>query len=51
MVEIAVVSMFSDNVQYWLKGPMKVLLETGKETMLTKAVYTDKELNAIWDRG
>ena len=46
-VEIAVVSMFSDNVQYWLKGPMKVLLETGKETMLTKAVYMDKELNAI----
>ena len=26
---------------------MKVLLETGKETMLTKAVYMDKELNAI----
>ena len=45
--EVAVISMFSDNVQYWLKGPMKVLLKTGKETMLTKAVYTDKELNAI----
>ena len=26
---------------------MKVLLQTGKETMLTKAVYTDKELAAI----
>ena len=45
--KIAVAGMFSDNVQYWLKGPMKVLLETGKETMLTIAVYTDKELNAI----
>ena len=45
--EIAVVSMFSDNVQYRLKGLMKVLLETGKETMLTKVVYMDKERNAI----
>ena len=26
---------------------MKVLLKTGKETMLTKVVYMDKELNAI----
>ena len=45
--EVAVISMFSDNVQCWLKGPMKVLLKTGKEIMLTKAVYTNKELNAI----
>ena len=49
--EITVISMFSDNVQYWLKGPMKVLLETGEETMLTKGVYTDKELNAILGPG
>ena len=49
--EIAVISMFSDNVQYWLKGPMKVLLETGEKTMLTKEVYTDKELNAILGPG
>ena len=45
--EAAVVSMFSDNVQYWLKEPMKILLKTGKETTLSKGVYTDKELNAI----
>ena len=45
--EIAVVSMFSDNAQYLLKGPMKILLKTGKETILTKGVYTDKELNAM----
>ena len=45
--EIVVVSMLSDNVQYWLKGPMKILLKTGKEIVLTKAVYTDKELNAL----
>ena len=45
--QIAVVSMLSDNVQYWLKGPMKILLKTGKEIVLMKAVYTDKELNAL----
>ena len=45
--EVAVISMFSDNVQCWLKGPMKVLLKTGKEIMLTKAVYMNKEPNAI----
>ena len=45
--QITVISMFSDNIQYWLKGPMKVMLETGKETTLTKVVYMDKELNAI----
>ena len=45
--EVAVVIMLSDNVQYWLEGPMKILLKTGKETMLTKGVYMDKELNAI----
>ena len=39
--------MFSNNVQYWLKGPMKVLLETGKEIVLNKVIYTDKEPNAL----
>ena len=46
-VEVAVVSMFSDNVQYWLKGHLKVQLKSGKEIMLNKGVYTDKELNAL----
>ena len=45
--EITVVSMFSNNVQYWLKGPMKLLLKTGKKIVLNKVVYTDKELNAL----
>ena len=45
--EIAVVSMLSHNVQYWLKGPMKILLKSGKEIALNKAIYTDKELNAL----
>ena len=36
--EIAVVSMFSNDVQYWLKEPIKVLLKTGKKIVLNKAV-------------
>ena len=46
-VEIAVVSMISNDVLYWLKGPIEVLLETGKKIVLNKEVYTDKEPNAI----
>ena len=45
--EVAVVSIFSDNVQYWLKEPMKILLPSGENVELTKGVYMDKELNAI----
>ena len=45
--EIAVVSMFSNNVLYWLQGPIEVLLKTGKKLVLNKGVYTDKELNSL----
>ena len=45
--EIAVVSMFSNNVLYWLRGPIEVLLETGKKIVLNKGAYTDKELNLL----
>ena len=45
--EIAVVSMHSNNAQYWLQGPIEVLSITGKKIVLNKAVYTDKELNEI----
>ena len=45
--EIAVVSMFINNVLYWLQGPIEVLLETGKKIVLNKVVYTDKELNLL----
>ena len=45
--EIAVVSIISINVLYWLKGPIEVLLETGKKIVLNKEVYTDKEPNEI----
>ena len=45
--EIAVVSMLSDNVQYWLKGPIKVLLKTGEEIVLNKGAYTNRELSLL----
>ena len=45
--DIAVVSMLSDNVQYWLQGSIEVLLKTGKKIVLNKGIYTDKELNSL----
>ena len=39
--------MLSDNVQYWLQGPIEVLLKTGKKIVLNKGVYTDKKLNSL----
>ena len=45
--DIAVVSMLSDNVQYWLQGFIEVLLKTGKKIMLNKGVYLHKELNSL----
>ena len=46
-MEIAVVSMLSDNVQYWLQESIEVLLKTSKKIVLNKGVYTDKELNLL----
>ena len=45
--EIAVVRMLSGNVQYWLQGPIEVLLKTSKKIVLHKGVYTDKEPNTL----
>ena len=47
--EIAVVSLFSKNVQYWVTGDnLKLELKTGKEVLLLKGMmYTDEELNAM----
>ena len=45
--DIAVVSMFSYNVLYWLWGPIEVLLEMGKKIVLNKGVYTDMEINLL----
>ena len=44
---IAVVSMLSNNAQIWLQEPVDVLLEIGEKIVLTKGVYTDKELNSL----
>ena len=44
--EVAVVIMLSNNVQYWLKEPVKIRLKTSEDVVLSKGVYTDKELNA-----
>ena len=46
-MEITVISMLSNNVKYWLQGTIEVLLKMGKKIVLNKAVYTDKELNAL----
>ena len=45
--EIAVVSMFSNNSQILLKKSMEVLLYTGKNIVLNKGIYTDKELDSL----
>ena len=45
--EIAVVSMLSNNVQYWLQESIEVLLKMGKKIVLNKGVYTDRELNSL----
>ena len=44
---VAVVSMLSNNVQYWLKGSIEMLLKIGKKIVLNKGVYTDRELNSL----
>ena len=46
-LEIAVITMLSDNVQYLLKESMKIWLKSGEDMALKKGVYTDKVLNAI----
>ena len=45
--DIAVVSMLSDNIQYWLQGSIEVFLKMGKKIVLNKGVYMDKELNSL----
>ena len=45
--QITVVSMLSDNVQYWLQGHLKVQLKSGKKIVLNKGVYMNKELNSL----
>ena len=37
---------FSDNIQYQIREPLKVLLTANKENQLPEGVFTDRELNA-----
>ena len=48
-MEIAAVSLFSKNVQYWVTGDnLKFELKTGKKVLLLKGtMYTEEELNAM----
>ena len=46
-MEVAVVIMLSNNVQYLLKESMKIRLKMGEDVALKEGVYTDKKLNAI----
>ena len=45
--DIAVVSMLSNNVQYWLQVNLKIQLKSGEEITLNKGVNTDRELNSL----
>ena len=45
--EMVVVSMFSNNAQFWLQRSIEVLLNTGKKIVLNKGVYMDKELDSL----
>ena len=44
--EVAVVSMFSDNVQYQIREPLNVLPIMNNERQLPEGVFMDRELSA-----
>ena len=48
--EVAVVSMFSDNIQYQIKEPLKVMLIMNEEKQLPEGVCMGRELNASMGR-
>ena len=50
-VEVAVVIMLSNNVQYWLQGSIEVLLKTSEKIVLNKGEYTDREINSLIGLG
>ena len=49
--EVAVISMFSDNFQYQIKEPVKVLLTTDKEKELPYGMFMGSELNTFLGRN
>ena len=42
--------MFSNNVQYWIREPLKVLLITNEEKQLLKGMFMHKELSVFIGR-
>ena len=48
--EIAVVSMFSDNIQYEMTKPLGLKLVDGSEKQIVKKAYTIREIDALVER-
>ena len=48
--EVAIISMFSDDVQYQIREPVKVLLITNEKRQLPKGMFWGRELNASVER-
>ena len=48
--EVAIIGMFSDNVQYQIQKPLKVLLITNKENLLLKGKFMGRELSTCVGR-
>ena len=48
--EVAIVSMFGDNIQYKVREPLKVLLIINQEKELLKGTFTGSELNTFVGR-
>ena len=48
--EVAVISMFSDNVQYQILKPLNIMLITNEEKLLLKGKFMGRELSAFVGR-
>ena len=48
--EVTIVSMFSNNIQYQIREPLKVLLIMNEEKQLLDGVFMDRELNVSIER-
>ena len=48
--EVAVISMFTDNIQNQIQEPLNVLLITNEEKLLPKGTLTGRELSAFVGR-
>ena len=48
--EVAIISTFSDNIQYGIREHVKVLLITNEEKMLPEKMFLDRDLNTFVGR-